>query len=213
MGPRPDGRGTCAPPPDDHNQVRGFNGAATGWPRNAACGTTKKRASLASMGPRPDGRGTRHGPGTAASRGQGFNGAATGWPRNAINLPFSTRYSRCFNGAATGWPRNASTVVPAASAAASLQWGRDRMAAERFAFASPYMRCTCALQWGRDRMAAERELCDFCGQWSMPASMGPRPDGRGTLPCWIQCEGRTLASMGPRPDGRGTGSFSSRACP
>ena len=106
MGPRPDGRGTR--PADDHAQIdiRRFNGAATGWPRNDF---GARAASLASFR---------------------FNGAATGWPRNAGRPWGRAAPDASFNGAATGWPRN---VVgrQAKLAIGALQWGRDRMAAER----------------------------------------------------------------------------------
>ena len=36
------------------------------------------------------------------------------------------------------------------------------------------------LQWGRDRMAAERRATGEVGSGLRDASMGPRPDGRGT---------------------------------
>ena len=39
----------------------------------------------------------------------------------------------------------------------------------------------------------------------VPASMGPRPDGRGKLSLMPGVRGTPPASMGPRPDGRGKG--------
>ena len=60
-----------------------------------------------------------------------------------------------------------------------LQWGRDRMAAER-TYASLASGVSERLQWGRDRMAAERGLWGDAVPQVDLASMGPRPDGRGT---------------------------------
>ena len=87
--------------------------------------------------------------------------------------------SRCFNGAATGWPRNAAGLEPRILEQWRLQWGRDRMAAERL------------YEGGRRRVHTV-------------ASMGPRPDGRGTTPACGCSASAQAASMGPRPDGRGT---------
>ena len=84
-----------------------FNGAATGWPRNA------------------------RGPSAGAPPRICFNGAATGWPRNATSTPGATTCMTRFNGAATGWPRNVLHRHPRRAVGRGLQWGRDRMAAER----------------------------------------------------------------------------------
>ena len=59
------------------------------------------------MGPRPDGRGT------------------------LIVWHVALTTDGSFNGAATGWPRNESARCRASPARWRLQWGRDRMAAER----------------------------------------------------------------------------------
>ena len=61
----------------------------------------------------------------------GFNGAATGWPRNVVTDNEYGSGVGCFNGAATGWPRNARGSLRPVSGVRRLQWGRDRMAAER----------------------------------------------------------------------------------
>ena len=130
MGPRPDGRGT---PPAARARDRDelcFNGAATGWPRNAS-GTVLPSESTT-----------------------GFNGAATGWPRNAAWPRPARSAATSFNGAATGWPRNVGAVC-VVRALAALQWGRDRMAAERMS-STTLDGFGGMLQWGRDRMAAER---------------------------------------------------------
>ena len=203
MGPRPDGRGTRSRERAYSTPWPGFNGAATGWPRNA-----------------PPLRASR-------SESSGFNGAATGWPRNVGKSCRGACHADSFNGAATGWPRNgqvqnvahpvhlasmgprpdgrgtSSTLARAPATRTSFNgaatgWPRNglRGAYEVARGAS--------LQWGRDRMAAERGLETVRLSSVGMASMGPRPDGRGTL-CVINARGSSgLASMGPRPDGRGT---------
>ena len=60
-----------------------------------------------------------------------------------------------------------------------LQWGRGRMAAERAPMSS-MSRPPTGLQWGRGRMAAERGPGGAALHAINDASMGPRPDGRGT---------------------------------
>ena len=89
-----------------------------------------------------------------------------------------------------------------------------------------YVASPLSRQWGRGRMAAEGERSLGLARDSPPASMGPRPDGRGRV-CpggptrasesrqWgrgrMAAEGANAAatavhrraSMGPRPDGRG----------
>ena len=153
MGPRPDGRGTikkCML----HRRRLSFNGAATGWPRNVRADLWVGDPLGASMGPRPDGRGTSG----ARARSQ-FAGPASMGPRpdgrgTHVFGQFSPSDSR-------------------------LQWGRDRMAAERRSCPAGALGGICfngaatgwprnvqmlqyaedeckALQWGRDRMAAER---------------------------------------------------------
>ena len=84
-----------------------------------------------------------------------------------------------------------------------LQWGRDRMAAERRPSAGRQSATGCfngaATGWPRN--AAGSRIPPSAS----PASMGPRPDGRGTLAGadYYRLE-LVPASMGPRPDGRGT---------
>ena len=83
------------------------------------------------MGPRPDGRG-----------------------RPPQWLKTRRRDGAGFNGAATGWPRKVLPAIPTTIRQATLQWGRDRMAAEGWRAASAA--CSARpLQRGRDRMAAE----------------------------------------------------------
>ena len=275
MGPRPDGRGTLS--------MSFCMGSLLHlqWGRDRmaaerASKVNRSRGHVApSMGPRPDGRGT-----TSRARGRRvpnptFNGAATGWPRNVAPKRWPNSGASSFNGAATGWPRNGRPSLRTPTAYCSLQWGRDRMAAERGGRAGAWpwpaasmgprpdgrgtldlCRRNCGfelLQWGRDRMAAERRSPRRHRQAPLHASMGPRPDGRGTATAmtssakgmkgfngaatgwprngggrsgrrprgrrfngaatgWPRNEvgrlgfwvGLRRASMGPRPDGRGT---------
>ena len=108
-----------------------------------------------------------------------------------------------------------------------LQWGRDPEAAE-----SGFETCDSgdgrSLQWGRDPEAAERIGGKYSRFDSWPASMGPRPGGRGEIVSPSQppvdlkgfngaatrrprraaeagaaSRGGSGASMGPRPGGRG----------
>ena len=58
------------------------------------------------------------------------------------------------------------------------QWGRDRMAAEGCPSRLGFWRRR-SRQWGRDRMAAEGANVAQTRRRIVPASMGPRPDGRG----------------------------------
>ena len=83
-----------------------------------------------------------------------------------------------FNGAATFRPRKAEEPPDPWTPASALQWGRDLSAAEGLP--------------GPMRRRAQA-----------PASMGPRPFGRGRncAPCGSYW--RRFASMGPRPFGRG----------
>ena len=180
MGPRPDGRGR----PDANAQGRMAVSMASMGPRPDGRGrfnglVAQYSDTKASMGPRPDGRGRRSAWAAQPPALRGVNGAATGWPRKARRAGHGAAQADrasmgprpdgrgrgrgaagtracgpCVNGAATGWPRKAGTACGWATTASTRQWGRDRMAAE-----GPRRR----------RRTATRP----------PASMGPRPDGRG----------------------------------
>ena len=82
------------------------------------------------------------------------------------------------------------------------QWGRGQTAAESesvvWASARFHTR-----QWGRGQTAAERQRRTQCYGKAEPASMGPRPDGRGKTVDGKNQHLPVTASMGPRPDGRG----------
>ena len=58
------------------------------------------------------------------------------------------------------------------------------------------------LQWGRGQTAAERHRAHV-GRLPVPASMGPRPNGRGKINTDAADVLGGTASMGPRPNGRG----------
>ena len=180
MGPRPDGRGTGCIYDLPFSAYIGFNGAATGWPRNAAATTARQPRRRASMGPRPDGRGTKTGRPVHPARCHSFNGAATGWPRNVVFPEPCMPKIKSFNGAATGWPRNESTPPAARNIRKSASMGPRP-----------------------DGRGTAEDWFDF--RAGGLASMGPRPDGRGTLWSCSRAEYAPPASMGPRPDGRGTG--------
>ena len=250
MGPRPDGRGTNLIGGMCPVGGVGFNGAATGWPRNARFGLRQPHCTPWLQWGRDRMAAERTRRKGISATCSGFNGAATGWPRNAPKRQAPARRQSCFNGAATGWPRNALGSSGAWGGSMWLQWGRDRMAAERVGF-SPAAVIRSLLQWGRDRMAAERlrpPLSFFFNQWLQwgrdrmaaertalaelmadyaelqwgrdrmaaercrrapmmivdvrfngAATGWPRNVERGCPLCRI-----VAASMGPRPDGRGT---------
>ena len=106
-----------------------------------------------------------------------------------------------------------------------LQWGRGQTAAES-SVAPRWPIASKQLQWGRGQTAAE-SWCAPVMCRPIPASMGPRPNGRGKwppapTPCssWSGFNGAAakrprkvvdqvvyrvlvVASMGPRPNGRG----------
>ena len=115
-------------------------------------------AKQASMGPRPNGRGKRH-------------SAAVRRPRRLASMGPRP------NGRGKG------TLEWVARNHTELQWGRGKTAAESESSTS-----SCGiliwLQWGRGQTAAE-SLHAEGGEGYAPASMGPRPNGRGkrTAPC------------------------------
>ena len=131
----------------------------------------------ASMGPRPFGRGRP----AARLPPQLFVAASMGprpFGRGRITAArHSGNHVGCFNGAATFRSRKA----------------RQPMRRKRGR----------ALQWGRDLSVAEgaKDLEAFCAR--LPASMGPRPFGRGRPARIPLARPHPPASMGPRPFGRG----------
>ena len=82
------------------------------------------------------------------------------------------------------------------------RWGRGLSAAESCSCGC-CSHCPALRRWGRGLSAAESCLAHGGGMIRGPASMGPRPLGRGKrLQCGLQGGGQG-ASMGPRPLGRG----------
>ena len=203
MGPRPDGRGRSSTAWNCSSSRPSFNGAAAGWPRKAgtrqrsrcwagsfngaAAGWPRKacrvpsyaREVRASMGPRPDGRGRdvsalvqvaygglQWGRGRMAAEGGecvGGGGAECGlqWGRGRMAAEGRQsrrrpRARRCFNGAAAGWPRKDASIEHGLL----VEFGFNGAAAG----------------WPR-KVRAWQINCK-----GKPASMGPRPDGRGRRP-------------------------------
>jgi len=70
-----------------------------------------------------------------------------------------------------------------------LQWGRDRAVAESTGI-SLHADRRAKLQWGRDRAVAESIQSTPLAAVAVPASMGPRPRGRGIELGPRQFEGR-----------------------
>ena len=163
---------------------------------------------LASMGPRPSGRGTWQG------RRRLARGRWRQWGRGRVAAERLMAGLRVARAAASMGPRPSGRgTVPATRlgrTSVPRQWGRGRVAAERSAGPLAIMPPVCvngaAAEWPRN---ARR--CHGLRSGA-PASMGPRPSGRGT---GLPQQGAGLngpASMGPRPSGRGTflgSSFSS----
>ena len=133
--------------------------------------------------------------------------------------PTSCRPETRVNGAAAEWPRNGglelvldrgrgASMGPRPSGRGTAlgrigrrhaplrQWGRGRVAAERFLPNVPRS-MSLARQWGRGRVAAER-ACPVRSPPESGASMGPRPSGRGT-----SATQATAPPPAPRQWGRG----------
>ena len=155
MGPRPYGRGNAVRVHKGCAVLVRFNGAATVRPRKSGSRCPERIQTVrASMGPRPYGRG------------------------NTFKNRWMTRKPVCFNGAATVRPRKCRSLPAVPAQTFSLQWGRDRTAAEMatISASSPFATW---LQWGRDRTAAEMLALTAPTAAASAASMGPRPYGRG----------------------------------
>ena len=205
MGPRPDGRGRSS-----MAARMLFEAISRQWGRGRMAAEGRRpgphlsppprrqwgRGRMAAEGRRPAGRavrpdGRQWGRGRMAAEGVTSARPAAGYParqwgRGRMAAEGGRRHLVV---TAVGWAR---------------QWGRGRMAAE----GGPRWASRCrhtTRQWGRGRMAAEGHMPEPFIPGVVPASMGPRPDGRGRpqrqpLSWPSQC-----ASMGPRPDGRGRG--------
>ena len=249
MGPRPDGRGRLllidrdllpcrrqwgrgrmaaegGPPgraASDRGRWRQWGRgrmAAEGCPCPTSCGPTSCVNGAAAGWPRKGGG--RLGGGGGCIR---VNGAAAGWPRKApppsAALPSRPRV----NGAAAGWPRKVRHttrvrgMAPRVNGAAAGWPRKGRRGQWRLTWTSRVNGA--AAGWPR-KVVPQRPAHP-----SRPASMGPRPDGRGRgcanaagrhvhgrvngaaagwprkEPHVSHCAAHSSASMGPRPDGRG----------
>src|SRR5581483_4704609 len=75
---------------------------------------------------------------------------------------------------------------PLPSSMSRLQWGRDRPVAETPAGTRIAVAPWAWLQWGRDRPVAETQPAPGRPRsQERPASMGPRPSGRGNPTVWM----------------------------
>ena len=163
MGPRPFGRGRDRLGARQEAEARASMG-----PRPFGRGRHRQPERQlwlrrASMGPRPFGRGRAANP-TSNFPVQSFNGAATFRSRKVPPDVAPRPHPRGFNGAATFRSRKGRDRRRAALAWAPLQWGRDLSVAEG-----------CRQTLGGDRQR--------------PASMGPRPFGRGRGPTELSALG------------------------
>ena len=219
------------------SQSRRVNGAAAEWPRNARRTGSRSLRASASMGPRPSGRGTldrtaggavlpmrQWGRGrVAAERGvRGYGRPAymasmgprpSGRGTRLVGAMFPFIVFRV-NGAAAEWPRNVLCLLYDV-VGDRRQWGRGRVAAERVrarrAGGEGGRVNGAAAEWPRN---VSRPLS--LSLYGLPASMGPRPSGRGTSAVRSSCSrraswrqwgrGRVAAERWPRPSRRtGTG--------
>ena len=158
MGPRPLGRGISKP-------------------RSMTC--AKARAS---MGPRPLGRGI-----PVIWRAQQYPASWLQWGHD-LSVVESTRAApgSCstgltgrFIGATTSRSWNPSRTSGSPTSASTLQWGHDLSVVESWAAGVAQDSITWLLQWGHDLSVVEsqRPSAPSASRW--PASMGPRPLGRG----------------------------------
>ena len=159
MGPRPFGRGRA-----EGAYARGVSRVSLQWGRDLSVAEGSQLGRLwpnrlsASMGPRPFGRGRR---GTDRSRARRRTASMGPRPFGRGRIAISPRAGPAadsFNGAATFRSRKAS-------------------------YAAEVQKEIRALQWGRDLSVAEGMRILATGRPPIPASMGPRPFGRGRPAC------------------------------
>ena len=214
MGPRPFGRGR----PEACRQRSGRRDASMG-PRPFGRGRRLHEVGqvdreFASMGPRPFGRGRffvlivggtareklQWGRDLSAAEGApysaeaaalcSFNEAATFRPRKVLAASQKPDSPCGFNGAATFRPRKGTLAAGARAPKIQLQWGRDLSAAEGCLATRP-SECSC------------------------PASMGPRPFGRGRSQgsriAWNSSCFNGAATFRPRKAARSNQSLSCRS--
>ena len=156
MGPRPDGRGRN----DADYRVHWRCDASMG-PRPDGRGRHTRtrmdaRGRRASMGPRPDGRGRKADGRLSEVDSELQWGRGRMAAEGGATVGALGMKSICFNGAAAGWPRKANDAAHDA-----LRRGSFNGAAA-----------------GWPRKVARRATLNR----RRPASMGPRPDGRGRRP-------------------------------
>ena len=227
MGPRPFGRGRTWPEWCARRLRRRFNGAATfrsrkvhPWPFRQSCATSFNGAATF--------RSRKVEPADESRRiVLGFNGAATFRSRKAfsaraaLNATSASMGPRPFGRGRPVWPAGTIRSLPGFNGAATFRSRKGQH--------SPSINRTEAplLQWGRDLSVAEGAQAEHGVRRPVPASMGPRPFGRGRAGVarvsneeWKLQWGRDLsvaegapwvpgysmwgcASMGPRPFGRG----------
>ena len=203
------GAATFRPRKDAHGQTGTARYLQLQWGRDLSAAEGGQvpiqymgRHMLASMGPRPFGRGRTLDQLYDWLKHDSFNGAATFRPRKAAGGAVRAPCRSGFNGAATFRPRKVGTRNDYPLVRLKLQWGRDLSAAEgrkrsvmsmialRFNGAAtfrprkdprgqPANRGQFVLQWGRDLSAAEGAAASTSPLRTLPASMGPRPFGRG----------------------------------
>ena len=179
MGPRPNGRGK-------HGPAAITAGTLTRqWGRGQTAAERRKfRGSLclvvgASMGPRPNGRGKPPdrmlaARGLTASMGPRPNGRGKRIDSSWLWLGAGV------NGAAAKRPRKVG-ALGGEGYGVERQWGRGQTAAESVP-PSILVSTRHSRQWGRGQTAAESRHRRHTPCGPHPASMGPRPNGRGKRP-------------------------------
>ena len=195
--------------------VEGFNSFSVGGCGRRAsmgprpCGRGRRRRSAracradpASMGPRPCGRGRLR-----ALRAKlrllmlqwGHGLAAV---EGASTRATSSTSGAGFNGATAlrPWKVGGASVVKAT--VGSLQWGHG-LAAVEGGHAGPWQAPQLPASMGPRPCGRGREHGVPCLVGDFDASMGPRPCGRGRSSRSQATRGSQTASMGPRPCGRG----------
>ena len=131
---------------------------------------------------------------------------------SVVESPCSSRRRRpnkSFNGATTSRSWNPVEARVVYERDHLLQWGHDLSVVESGG-APEIPRVESGLQWGHDLSVVESARRADPRLALGPASMGPRPLGRGIDLTGVAMAGQILASMGPRPLGRGIGRSAAR---
>ena len=108
-----------------------------------------------------------------------------------------------FNGAATFRSRKGPGTTPSSTLVPLLQWGRDLSVAEGSAGKRPSSGRRCGFNGAATFRSRKVRPTPRAATSVEPASMGPRPFGRGRLAARSSDATTRRASMGPRPFGRG----------